>query len=139
MISQGHFVFHFVFWVTLQFKMVTEDKGPFVMLTQSEDVNTDFTVEALENSPVNCLLGHLKKMHLICFLLLFVANVVPSGSGNKVNLNWKLVKALMSFITIPYYLWQICDAFATLDKQFITYSDESSPEDFTVTDKIWVS
>lgn len=119
--------------------MVTEDKGPFVKLTQSEADHSKFTVEAIENSPVNCLLGHLKEMHLICFLLLFVANVVPSGSGNKVHLNWKLVKALMSFITIPYYIWQICYAFGTLDTQLITYSEESDVEDFTVTDDIYVS
>lgn len=78
-------------------------------------------------------------MHLACFILLFVANVVPSGSGNKVNLNWRLIKALMSFATIPFYIWQICYAFGTLDKQYISYSSESSIEEYKVLDEIYVS
>jgi hypothetical protein len=78
-------------------------------------------------------------MHLLCFILLFVAKVFPSGRGNRVLLNWKLLKALMSFITIPYYIYIICFAFKTLDKQFITFSSDSTKDLYAVVDPIYIA
>ena len=98
-----------------------------------------FDVEVRPESPSNTLLCHVKQMHLVCFALLFVANVFPSGSRNGVLLNWRLVKALMSFITIPYYIYQICNAFDTLDQQFITFSYGSTPENYTVEETLYLS
>jgi hypothetical protein len=40
----------------------------------------------------------------------------------------------MSFLTIPYYLYQICNMFNTLDKQFITFTPESDKDNFTIVD-----
>ena len=107
--------------------------------TEGDETSDPFIVEAREKSPANCLLVHLKEMHLACFILLFIANVVPSGSSNKVILNWRLVKALMSFLTIPYYIYYICYAFYTLDKQIITYTDDSTAEDYSLAQTLYVS
>ena len=76
----------------------------------------------------------MQQMHLVCFLLLFMAKVFPSGSGNRVHVNLQLVKAAMRFLTIPYYLYQICNMFNTLDKQFITFTPESDKDNFTIVD-----
>ena len=124
--------------------MVTLDEGDSLRAVQTceectEDNYDNWEVEVIEQSPPNCLLGTLKQMHFICFVLLFVAKVFPSGRGHRVLLNWKLLKALFSFITIPYYIYIICFAFKVLDKQFITFSHDSTNELYTVTDPIYIA
>ena len=118
--------------------MVTEDEGPFISVEQTAEDQTQFVITEREESPSNALLADLKTMHFICFVLLFIANVFPSGMGNRVLLNWRLLKALMSFVTIPYYIYQICYAFNTVDEQYISFSEETTPENYTVEETMFL-
>jgi len=83
-----------------------KDEGPFYKLTQGDD-KISWSVEEIDNSPPNSQIDHLQIMHLICFILLFVATG-PSGRGDLMILNMKLTKTFFSFLSIPYYIYIIC-------------------------------
>lgn len=77
-------------------------------------------------------------MHLICFILLFVATG-PSGRGDSMNLNMKLTKTFFSFLSIPYYIYVICQVQHDMAKSIIQYEKESINTDYTVKDEIYIS
>jgi hypothetical protein len=91
-----------------------------------------------EDSPSNHVVDCLKKMHLICAILLFIANG-PSGKGDIQILNFTLVKTFFSFVTIPYYIFIITQAQTTLVKEDLQFSEDSTNEEFTLVDDIYTS
>jgi hypothetical protein len=77
-------------------------------------------------------------MHLICFILLFVATG-PSGRGDLMILNMKLTKTFFSFLSIPYYIYVICQVQHEMVKSIIQYEEESNSEVYTLKDEIYIS
>ena len=136
-LTQGHYLVHGIYWFVLTFMVQFRDEESFTCVEQEkgEDIVVgEYTVIPDAKSEINKACQYVKWLHLILFFLLLIShNYVPS----HITTNSNVTKYLLSFVTVPLYIFMILWLESALNDDRIMF--EQGAPDFITKGTVCVS
>jgi len=132
-LTQGHYLIHGVYWFILTFMVQFRDEESFTCVEQ--DVETgEYIVIPDSKSEINRACSYVKWLHLVLFFLLLIShNYTPT----TITTNTNVTKYLLSFITVPLYIFMILWLESALNDDRIMF--EQGAPDFKTKGTVCVS